>query len=69
MRIGVQISRRKKPGIAVAREKETGYGREIYEEKFNCSRQAFVQNVQDEIICAFPEQSDESNCQSRVPFC
>ncbi len=58
-------------GIAVEGKKETGYGSEIAEEKSNCSRQAFtknVQDVQDEIICLFRGQNDESDCQSFVSF-
>ncbi len=47
MSIVVDVGRRKKHGIAVAGKKETGHGREIGEETFNSSRQAFIQNVQD----------------------
>ena len=68
MRIVVCVGRSKKSRIVVAREKETGYGREIGEENSNCSRQAFVQNVQDEICVLFQGQNDESGRQSCVFF-
>ena len=67
MSIVVSIGRKESNAFAVVREKETGYGREIDEEKSNCSRQAFSQNIQDEISRLFQGQNDESGRQSRVP--
>ncbi len=46
---------------AVVLKKETGNGREIDEEKFDCGRQAFIQNFQDETIFVFPEPNNESD--------
>ncbi len=77
MNIVVCVGRSEQSRIAVAREKEAGYGREINEENSSCSRQAFIQNVQDEISSLFREQNDEndgrrcvfsSQTQSHGPF-